>query len=171
MAVATGTAILIAAAVAAAGTAYTVREQNMTGKRMATIAGQQAHAQAKTLEMQAQAERTQAEVDELDRQRTLDRIMSAQNAVFGASGLATTSGSFTNIQTTDAARAAEAKRLNQVFTDTRQVGFRNNIRQIQDQAAITRSAAKVARRTNTVRGFTQILSSGASAYADSQSMK
>lgn len=171
MAVTTGTAILIAAAVAAAGTAYTVREQNMTGKRMATIAGQQAHAQAKTLEMQAQAERTQAEVDELDRQRTLDRIMSAQNAVFGASGLATTSGSFTNIQTTDAARAAEAKRLNQVFTDTRQVGFRNNIRQIQDQAAITRSAAKVARRTNTVRGFTQILSSGASAYAGSQSMK
>jgi len=171
MAVATGTAILIAAAVAAAGTAYTVREQNMTGKRMATIAGQQAHAQAKTLEMQAQAERTQAEVDELDRQRTLDRIMSAQNAVFGASGLATTSGSFTNIQTTDAARAAEAKRLNQVFTDTRQVGFRNNIRQIQDQAAITRSAAKVARRTNTVRGFTQILSSGASAYAGSKSMK
>lgn len=171
MAVATGTAILIAAAVAAAGTAYTVREQNMTGKRMATIAGQQAHAQAKTLEMQAQAERTQAEVDELDRQRTLDRIMSAQNAVFGASGLATTSGSFTNIQTTDAARAAEAKRLNQVFTDTRQVGFRNISRQIQDQAAITRSAAKVARRTNTVRGFTQILSSGANAYAGSQSMK
>lgn len=171
MAVTTGTAILIAAAVAAAGTAYTVREQNMTGKRMATIAGQQAHAQAKTLEMQAQAERTQAEVDELDRQRTLDRIMSAQNAVFGASGLATTSGSFTNIQTTDAARAAEAKRLNQVFTDTRQVGFRNNIRQIQDQAAITRSAAKVARRTNTVRGFTQILSSTTSAYAGSQSMK
>jgi len=164
-------ALIATAVISAATTAYTVREQIMTGKRMATIAGQQAHAEAKQLEMQAQAERTQAEVDELDRQRTLDRIMSAQNAVFGASGLATTSGSFTNIQTTDAARAAEAKRLNQVFTDTRQVGFRNNIRQIQDQAAITRSAAKVARRTNTVRGFTQILSSGASAYADSQSMK
>lgn len=168
MAVATGTAILIAAAVAAAGTAYTVREQNMTGKRMATIGGQQAHAQAKTLEMQAQAERTQAEADELDRQRTLERIMSAQNAVFGASGLATTSGSFTNIQTTDAARAAEARRLNRVFTDTRQVGFNNNIRQIQDQAAITRSAAKVARRTNTVRGFTSIINTGANAYAYSK---
>jgi hypothetical protein len=171
MAVTPGTAILISSAVAASSTAYTVREQNMAGKRMATIAGQQADAQAKTLEMQAQAERTQAEVDELDRQRTLDRIMSAQNAVFGASGLATTSGSFTNIQTTDAARAAEAKRLNQVFTDTRQVGFRNNIRQIQNQAAITRSAAKMARRTNTVRGFTQILNIGASGYAGSQSMK
>lgn len=171
MAVATGTAILIAAAVAAAGTAYTVREQTMTGKRMATIAGQQADAEAKQLEMQAQAERTQAEVDELDRQRTLDRILSAQNAVFGASGLATTSGSFTNIQTVDAARAAEARRLNQVFTDTRQVGFRNNIRQIQNQAAITRSAAKIARRTNTVRGFTSIISTGANAYAGSQSLK
>ena len=101
-------ALIATAVISAATTAYTVREQIMTGKRMATIAGQQAHAEAKQLEMQAQAERTQAEVDELDRQRTLDRIMSAQNAVFGASGLATTSGSFTNIQTTDAARAAEA---------------------------------------------------------------
>lgn len=166
-----GTLYLIGASIAAAGTAYSVREQNMAGKRMATIAGQQAHAEAKQLEMQAQAERTQAEVDELDRQRTLERIMSAQNAVFGASGFTTTSGSFANIQTTDAARAAEAKRLNQVFTDTRQVGFRNNIRQIYSQAAITRSAAKIARRTNTVRGFTKILSSGASAYADSKLIK
>lgn len=171
MAVATGTAILIAAAVAAAGTAYTVREQNMNSKRMATIAGQQANAEAKTLEMQAQAERTQAEVDELDRQRTLERIMSAQNAVFGSSGFDVSSASFANIQTVDAARAAEARRLNQVFTDTRQVGFSNNIRQIQDQAAITRSAAKVARRTNTVRGFTSIINTGANAYAGSQSLK
>lgn len=171
MAISAGLAIAILAGINAASIAYTVREQNMTGKRMATIAGQQANAEAKTLEMQAQAERTQAEVDELDRQRTLDRIMSAQNAVFGSSGLATTSGSFINIQTVDAARAAEAKRLNQVFTDTRQVGFNNNIRQIQNQAVITRSAAKVVRRTNTVRGFTQILNSSANAYAYSQSMK
>ena len=33
---------LIGASVATAGTAYTVRQQNMTGKRMATIQGQQA---------------------------------------------------------------------------------------------------------------------------------
>ena len=157
-------ALIATAVISAATTAYTVREQIMTGKRMATIAGQQAHAEAKQLEMQAQAERTQAEVDELDRQRTLDRIMSAQNAVFGASGLATTSGSFTNIQTTDAARAAEAKRLNQVFTDTRQVGFSNNIRQIQNQAAITRSAAKMARRTAGIQGFGSIFGTAASTY-------
>ena len=171
MGIEAGTAILIAAAIGAATTGYTVREQNLTGKRMATIAGQQADVQGKTLEMQAQAERTQAEVDELDRQRTLDRIMSAQNAVFGSSGLASTSGSFTNIQTVDAQRAAEAKRLNQVFTDTRQVGFQNNIGQIRSQAAVTRSAARVARRTNTVQGFTSIIGSGAKAYGSYQSLK
>lgn len=165
MAVATGTALLIAAAVAAAGTAYTVREQNLTGKRMATIQGQQASAQAKQLELQAQAEKTQAEIDELDRQRNLERIISAQNAVFGATGLATTSGSFTNIQTVDSARAAEATRFNQLFEDTRQVGFKSSIRNIYNQAAINRSAAKIARRTNTVRGTTSIINIGTSAYA------
>lgn len=164
MAVATGTALLITAAVAAAGTAYSVREQNMTGKRMATLQGQQADVQAKELALQAQAEKTQAEVDELDRQRTLERILSAQNAVFGASGLATTSGSFANIQTVDASRAAEATRLNQMFEDTRQVGYRSNIRNIYNQAAINRSAAKVARRTNTISGVSSILNIGTTAY-------
>lgn len=168
MAVATGTAILIVGAIAAAGTAYTVRQQNMTGKRMATIQGQQAEAQGKQLALQAQAEKTQAEVDELDRQRTLDRIMSAQNAVFGATGLATTSGSFTNIQTVDAGRAAQATRLNQLFEDTRQVGFRGSIRNLHNQAAISRSAARIARRTNTVRGITSILNIGASSYKESR---
>ena len=163
MAVATGTALLIAAA--AAGTAYTVREQNMTSKRMTTIQGQQADVQAKQLALQAQAEKTQAEIDELDRQRSLERIISAQNAVFGATGLATTSGSFTNIQTVDSARAAEATRLNQLFEDTRQVGFRSNIRNIHNQAAINRSAAKVSRRTYTIKGATSIINIGGSAYA------
>ena len=165
MAIATGTALLIAAAVAAAGTAYSVREQNMTTKRMGTIQGQQSAVQAQQLELQAQAERTQAEVDELDRQRTLDRIMSAQNAVFGATGLATGSGSFTNIQREDASRAAEATRFNRVFQDTRQVGFKNNIRQLQNQTAISRSAGKIARRSNAIRGGISILNIGASAYS------
>lgn len=161
--------LIAAAIISAAGTVYSVREQNMTGKRMATIAGQQADVESKQLEMQAQAERTQAEVDELDRQRTLDRILSAQNAVFGSSGLTTTSGSFTNIQTVDAARAAESSRLNQVFTDTRQVGFNNSISQIRNQAYLTRSAAKIARRTNTIQGFTSIMNTVVSAYGASKS--
>jgi len=151
---------LIGASVATAGTAYTVRQQNMTNKRMATIQGQQADAQGKQLALQAQAEKTQGEVEELDRQRTLQRILSAQNAVFGATGLASTSGSFTNIQTADAGRAADATRLNQLFEDTRQVGFKSSINSLHNQAAISRSAAKISRRTNTVRGATSILSIG-----------
>jgi hypothetical protein len=163
--------VLAAAIISATATAYSVREQTMTSKRMSGIAEAQSKAEAKQLEMQAQAERTQAEVDELDRQRTLERIMSAQNAVFGASGLAATSGSFTNIQTTDAAKAAEAKRLNIVFTDTRQVGFSNNIKQIQNQAIITRSASKIARKTSASKGFSEILNIGISSYTGSKSMK
>lgn len=157
-------ALIAVAVISAATTAYSVRQQNMTGKRMATIQGQQAAAEAKQIELAAQAERTQAEVDELDRQKTLERILSAQNAVFGATGFSTGSGSFTNIQAADTNRAAEATRLNQLFTDTRQVGHRANINSVFSQAAIARSAAKVARRTNTIRGVGSILSTAASAY-------
>jgi len=162
---ATGTLLITAAIISAAATAYTVRQQNMTGKRMATIQGQQADAQAKQLELQVQAERTQAEVDELDRQRTLERIISAQNAVFGSTGLATTSGSFTNIQTQDFGRASQASRLNQLFTDTRQIGYRASVASLYNQAALSRSANRVARRTNTIQGIGSIISTGASAYA------
>lgn len=157
-------ALLIAAVISAATTAYTVREQNLTGKRMATIQGQQADAEAKQLELQSQAEKTQAEVDELDRQRSLERIIAAQNAVFGSTGLSTTSGSFTNIQTQDFGRASQASRLNQLFTDTRQIGYRSNVAGIYNQAAISRSAGRIARRTNTVQGIGSIISTGASAY-------
>lgn len=164
-------ALIIGAVISAGTTTYAVREQTMTGKRMSSIAGQQASAEAEQLKMQAQAERTQAEVSELDRQRTLSRIMSAQNAAFGASGLATTSGSFAGIQTVDAQRAAEAKRLNQVFVDTRQIGMQNNIAQIRNQASVTRSASKIASRTGAVRGVGSILGSAASAYTTYEYMK
>lgn len=166
MAISAAAIFLIGASVAAAGTAYTVRQQNMTNKRMATIQGQQADAQGKQLALQAQAEKTQGEVEELNRQQTLQRILSAQNAVFGATGLASTSGSFTNIQTADAGRAADATRLNQLFEDTRQVGFKSSINNLHNQAAISRSAAKVNRRTNTVRGATSILNIGTSYYTN-----
>jgi len=166
MAISATAIFLISASVAAAGTAYTVRQQNMTGKRMATIQGQQADAQGKQLALQAQAEKTQGEVEELDRQQTLQRILSAQNAVFGATGLGSTSGSFTNIQTVDAGRAADATRLNQLFEDTRQVGFKSSINNLHNQAAISRSAAKISRRTNTGRGATSILNIGTSYYTN-----
>lgn len=164
MAISGGLAIAFLVGLTAATTAVTVRQQNMAGKRSATIQGQQAQAQAQQVELQALAERTQAESDELDRQRTLERIMSAQNAVFGATGLASTGGSFANLQTADASRAAESTRLNQVFNDTRQVGLSGVASGIRNQASINRSAAKFSRRTNSIRGFSSIISTGASAF-------
>lgn len=164
MAAATSLIVLATLGATAATTTYAVREQNMASKSAATIQGQQANAQAKQLELQAQAERTQAEVDELERQKTLDRVLAAQNAVFGSSGFTLSSGTFTGIQRSDAAKAAQASRLNQTFTDTRQVGFSNNIRQIRNEAYMTRRAGRIARRTNTLRGFTSVISSGSNAY-------
>ena len=172
MAVATSTAILIGVAVAAAGTtAYTVQQGNMASKSAATAQARQNTAEAKQLELQAQAEKTQGTVDELDRQRTLQRIMSAQNAIFGSTGADPLSGSFANIQTADTNRAAEATRLNQMFTDTRQVGFANNIRNLDFQTQATRNAGKIARRTNTLQGINSVLNIGTSAYGATKGAK
>jgi hypothetical protein len=165
MAVATGLIIALSVGVAAGTTAVATREQNMASKSAATAAGGQGRAQAAQMEMQAQAEKTQATADELDRQRTLQRIVAAQNAVFGASGADPLSGSFANVQTADANKAAEATRLNQMFTDTRQVGFSNSIKNIESQAQMTRNASKIARRTNTIGGVGSVLRSGTSGYA------
>lgn len=163
--------LVIATVVAAGTTAYTVREGNMASKSAATAAGQQNTAEAKQLELQATAEKTQATADELDRQRTLQRIMSAQNAVFGSSGADPLSGSFGNVQTADVNRATEAGRLNQMFTDTRQVGFANNIRGLEFQTQITRNAGKIARRTNTIQAGTSVLNTGITAYTASKGAK
>lgn len=164
MAIATGTALIIAAAAAAAGTAYTTYSQYQASEYASEVADKQAETQVKQLELRAQAEKTEAEVAELGRQRTLDRIISAQNAVFGATGLATTSGSFTGIQTTDVGRAAESSRLNQLFTDTRQVGFKSQIRGVQSQAAVSRQASRISRRTNLIKGGTSLINIGGSYY-------
>ena len=160
--------LVIATVASVATTSYVAREQNMASKSAATAAGQQNTAEAKQLELQATAEKTQATADELDRQRTLQRIMSAQNAVFGSSGADPLSGSFSNLQTADVNRATEAGRLNQMFTDTRQVGFANNIRGLDFQTQITRNAGKIARRTNTINGVTSILNTGITASAASK---
>lgn len=162
--VSTGVLLLAAVGIAGTTTAYAVREGNMASKSAATAAGQQNTAEAKQLELQATAEKTQATADELDRQRTLRRIMSAQNAVFGSTGVDPLSGSFANIQTADTNRAAEATRLNQMFADTRQVGFANNIRNLESQTQVTRKAGKIARRTNTLQGINSVISIGTTAY-------
>lgn len=63
-------------------------------------ANQQAKAQAKQIDLQRQANRTQAAVEENNRQEKLLRLMASQKAIFGASGLSMNSGSFTAIQNT-----------------------------------------------------------------------
>lgn len=164
MAAATSVYILMALGASLAATGYSVREGNMASKSASTAAGRQNTAEEKQIELQAAAEKTQASADELDRQRTLQRVMSAQNAVFGSSGADPLSGSFAGLQTADANRAAESTRLNQVFTDTRQVGFANNIRNLDFQTGLTRNAGKIARRTNTLNGINSVISIGTTAY-------
>lgn len=150
----TGLVLGVLAGVALGSAAiYTVHNQNMASKTSETAMARQNDATARQLEMGAQAEKTQAEADELERQRTLSRILAAQNAVFGSSGLDMNSGSFSTVRTVDSGRAAEATRLNQMFVDTRQVGFKNNIRNLENQTAMTRQAAKIYRRTNTINAF------------------
>jgi len=169
MAVATSAAIVMAvgaAAVLSAGTTvYSAQQQNMASKSANTAQSRANTAQAAQLNLQATAEKTQATADELDRQRALQRVMSAQNAVFGSSGADPLSGSFANVQTTDVNRAAEATRLNQVFTDTQQVGFANSIRNLDFQTQATRNAGKIARRTNSINAFNSVLNIGTTAFS------
>jgi len=168
MALATSTILIIAAVAAtAATTTYSVHSSNMAIKSANTAAGQQASAETAQLEMQNAAEQSQAAVDEVDRQRTLQRILAAQTAVFGSSGADGGSGSFLGIQTADSSRANEATRLNQMFTDTRQVGFQNNIKNIAAQTTIDRNAGKMARRTNTIKGGLSVINTAASGYSSS----
>ena len=165
MALATATVLTIAAVTdTAATTTYSVHSSNMAIKSANTAAGQQAVAETAQLEMQNAAEQSQASADEVDRQRTLQRILAAQTAVFGSSGAEGGSGSFLGIQTADSSRANEATRLNQMFTDTRQVGFQNNIKNIAAQTQIDRNAGEMARRTNTIKGGLSVISNAASGY-------
>lgn len=160
--------LVVAAVAAIIGTGYSVHSQNMATKSMSTAQGRQNLAQAKQLELQAAAEKTQATADELDRQQTLKRIFAAQNAVFGSSGADPMSANFSNIQTADAQKAMQAKNLNQIFTDTRQVGIQNNIASLGYDSQMSRMAGKFTRRANTISGINSIISmagSGAAAYA------
>ena len=160
------TVVIAATATVAAGTTvYSAQQQNMASKSANTAQSRANTAQGAQLNLQATAEKTQATADELDRQRALQRVMSAQNAVFGSSGADPLSGSFANVRTTDANRAAEATRLNQVFTDTQQVGFANSIRNLDFQTQATRNAGKIARRTNSINAFGSVLNIGTTAYS------
>lgn len=156
--------LVVAAVAAIIGTGYSIHEQNLATKSMSTAQGRQNVAQAKQLELQAAAEKTQATADELDRQQTLKRVLAAQNAVFGSSGIDPTSTNFTNIQTADVQRAAQAKNLNQIFTDTRQVGIQNSIQSLGYDSQMARMAGKFTRRANTIAGVNSIIRMAGSYY-------
>ncbi len=148
---------IVLAAAAVATTGYSIHASNMASKRMSTIAGQQADTQAKQMEADALAEKTRATQEEVERQRTLKRIIASQNTLFGSSGAAMGSTTFAGIQRADAARAAESTRLNQVFSDLRQMSYAGSIANVRTQAQIDRIAAKYQRRANTISGIGSML--------------
>lgn len=153
MAISTG-ALLLAGAAISAGSAI---QQSRVQDRLSKISAEQTALQAKGLDVQAQAEKTQTAQNELDRQRSLNRVLSAQRAVFGASGFASTSGSFQAIAARDISRAAEEKRLGRVFSGVRQAGFRTNLAQLASQIATTRAAGRLGRRTGALKATSSLL--------------
>jgi hypothetical protein len=166
MAVST-TGLIVAGVIAALGATATVHNQNMANKSLGTAQNRANQAQIKQLEVQAAAEKTQATADELERQRTLQRILATQTAVFGSSGLDPSSASLGNIQTSDSQKAAEARNLNQIFSDTRQVGLKSNMLTLDYNSAMTRQAGKFTRRANTINGINSIIKIGSSTYSNS----
>lgn len=164
MAVASGTAILISAAIGAATTAFSVHQQNMTSKRMSTIEGEQAQLQAMDNERKSNAEQVEAERAELQRQDDLQRIISAREAVFGSSGFSGSSGSFLNIQTRAMSQTARASRLDGINNRNRKIDYKLNSSQIRTQAQINRGARKLARRTRGIAAGGSILRDGLNAY-------
>ena len=163
---------LIAAAVIGASTAaYSVQQQTMLSKRSGTLQGQSMAVEKAQLNMAQEAEKTQSAQAELERQRNLKQVLSTQNAVFGSSGAGISSGTFIGIQTADSARASEASRLNQLFTDTRQVGFQMNQANAQFNFGAQMSANKSLRRANAINAGSNILQTGLRGFAGYKAKK
>lgn len=155
---------LIASAVASIGaTGYAAHQQNVTSKRGSMIQARMAESEKIQLDLAAANEKAQATSDELDRQRTLKRVLATQSAIFGASGASLSSGTFANIQTSDTSRAAEATRLNQLFTDTRQLGYQTNKAVIDANTLFQKSSARIMRRVSGIQAGSSMLESGARA--------
>lgn len=164
--------ILIASlAIGAATTAYSVQQSTMASKRMGTLQGQSAANEKAQLSLAQQTEKTQSAQDELERQRTLKRVLASQNAVFGSTGSTLSSGSFIGIQTADSSRASEATRLNQLFSDTREVGFQMNKANAEFNLAANLSANKNLRRANAIKAGSGLLQSGLKAYGGYKAAK
>lgn len=84
-----GVAVAVAAvAVSGALSAKAERESGIAEEAAAKFEAQQAFVQGKELELQAQAAETQSALEERDRQGQLDSVIASQEAIFGASGFA-----------------------------------------------------------------------------------
>lgn len=158
-------------AIGALSAGYGIHQSTMASKRAGTLQGQSATVEKAQMSMAQESEKTQAAQDELERQRTLRRVLASQNAVFGSSGAGLSSGSFIGIQTADVSRASEATRLNQLFSDTRNVGYQMNKANAQFNLAASLSANKSMRRANAIKTGSGLLQTGLKGYAGYQAYK
>lgn len=166
------TIALITSLVIGAGTAgYSIQQSTMASKRQGTLQGQAASVEKAQLSMAQEAEKTQSSQDELERQRNLKRVLASQNAVFGSSGASLASGSFIGIQTADSSRASEATRLNQLFSDTRNVGYQMNKANAEFNLAASLSANKGMRQANAIKTGAGLLQTGLKGYAGYRAYK
>lgn len=122
---------------------YATYQQFDPQAEMAKIQEKQSRLQARQTEVDLEAEKTEAAVSELDRQRHLAKVLSSQTAAFGASGADLSGGSFQAIQTADVKSAAEATRRGKIFSGVRKAGFKTNI----EQSRINARSAKFASRS------------------------
>jgi hypothetical protein len=165
------TLMLIATAITAATTGYSLQQQNVLSKRASNIQQQSADVEAAQLKMAQESEKTQSAQAELDRQRELKQVLATQNAIFGSSGASLSSGTFIGIQTADVSRASEATRLNQLFTDTRQIGLQINQANAQFNVAAQLSGNRSMRQANAINAGSNILQSGLKGYAGYKAKK
>ena len=98
----------------AVGTGVGVLGQISSG----SAAQRTAKMQASQMQLKAQAEKTQAAIDEQNRQQKLTKVLATQRAIFGASGASLNSGSFLAIQNADTSEVARENRLGGLLADT-----------------------------------------------------
>lgn len=113
--------------------------------------------------MQTEAARTQAALEQRDRSRKLLEALSAQNAVFGARGVTSTSGSAMRLSQVDAGKYNEATRLAQLNLST----YQDTQERRMDASRIRGTSAMVG---GLLKGVSEIAMGAANAYGAAGSM-
>lgn len=157
-------ALAVSAIIGAGTTGYSVQQANMMSKRQGTLAGQSMEIEKANLALAQAQEKAQSSQDELERQRNLKSVLASQKAIFGSSGAGLSSGTFANIQSADVSRANEATRLNQLFTDTRNLGYGLSRANMTLNFGAEQAARKIQRKTNVAAGISSIINTGLSGY-------